>query len=91
MKGRGSALLLKQESPRILISLSIGASLFFPLSGCSIYTYVPQSYFLMPGSPTPFYFCYSSYSCNDNYKVMQVSFSLSSLYSGIEVAKSALA
>lgn len=42
-------LLLKQESPRILIIMSIGASLFFPLSGCSIYTSVPQSYFLMPG------------------------------------------
>jgi len=45
-------LLLKQESPRILILMSIGASLFFPLSDLAvlfIYTSVPQSYFLMPG------------------------------------------
>lgn len=42
-------LILKQESPRILILMSIGASLFFPLSGCSIYTSVPQSDFIMPG------------------------------------------
>ncbi|KAM7249608.1 hypothetical protein ACFE04_011439 [Oxalis oulophora] len=37
------------ESPRILILMSIGVSHFFPLSGCSIYTSVPQSYLLMPG------------------------------------------
>lgn len=59
----------------------------FYLYVCSpvLLSHAPVSFFY------PFYFCYSSYSCNGNYKVMQVPLSLSSLYSGIEVAKSALA
>ena len=82
-------LLLKQESPRILILMSIGASLFFPLSGCSIYTSLPQSYFLMPDFAS--LLSTSVTVAIVVMAVMQVPFSLSSLYSGIEVAKSALA
>lgn len=84
-------LLLKQESPRILILMSIGASLFFPLSGCSIYTSVLQSDFLMPGYP--YFILSTSVTVAIVWQLQGYAglLSLSSLYSGIEVAKSALA